>query len=58
MDVTLWTWVVAGLGLLIMALLAVAQGIAVVRPRGEWTIQNVYGGSPSATDPVAYFAFN
>ena len=58
MDVTLWTWVVAGLGLLIMALLAGAQAIAVVRPRSEWTIQNVYGGSPSATDPVAYFAFN
>lgn len=58
MDVTLWTWVVAGLGLLIMSLLAGAQGVAVLRPRSEWTIQNVYGGSPSATDPVAYFAFN
>ena len=58
MDVTPWTWVVAGLGLLIMSLLAGAQSIAVVRPRSEWTIQNVYGGSPSATDPVAYFAFN
>ncbi len=41
-----------------MGLLATLQGIAVFSPRGEWTIRNVYGGDPGATDPKAYFAFN
>ena len=35
-----------------------APRVAVLRPRREWTIENVYGGRPDATDPVAYFAFN
>lgn len=34
------------------------QLVAALRPRAAWTIQNVYGGSPEATDPKAYFAFN
>ena len=58
MDVTPLTWIVALAGLLIMGILATAQFIAVLRPRSQWTIDNVYGGSPEATDPTAYFAFN
>ncbi len=58
MDVTLATWVVAVGGLLLMALLGGLQLIAVVKPRSEWTIENVYGGDPTGTDPRAYFAFN
>ncbi|MDH3190958.1 MAG: hypothetical protein OEM39_10055 [Acidimicrobiia bacterium] len=58
MDVTLATWVVAVAGLLLMALLGGLQLIAVVNPRSEWTIENVYGGDPTGTDPRAYFAFN
>lgn len=58
MDVTLATWVVAIAGLLLMALLGGLQLIAVVKPRSEWTIENVYGGDPTGTDPRAYFAFN
>ena len=58
MDVTLATWAVAVGGLLLMALLGGLQLIAVVKPRSEWTIENVYGGDPSDTDPRAYFAFN
>ena len=45
-------------GLAIIGLLSIAQFIAVLRPHSEWTIANVYGGSPDATDPKAYFAFN
>jgi len=58
MDVTVWTWVVAVAGLVVMGLLGSLQLVAVLRPRREWTIENVYGGRPDATDPVAYFAFN
>jgi hypothetical protein len=58
MTVTPLTWLVAGLGLAIITLLMALQATAVVRPRGEWTVRNVYGGSPHATDPTAYFAFN
>jgi hypothetical protein len=58
MDVTFATWVVAVAGLLLMALLGGLQLIAVVKPRSEWTIENVYGGDPTGTDPRAYFAFN
>ncbi|MFC1529343.1 hypothetical protein ACFL6R_01370 [Gemmatimonadota bacterium] len=58
MSVTLMTWIVAVGGLLIMGLLFSLQLVAVLRPRGEWTIINVYGGDPSSTDPKAYFAFN
>jgi hypothetical protein len=52
------TWIVALTGLVLIGLLAGLQLVAVVRPRGEWTIANVYGGDPDATDPKAYFAFN
>ena len=58
MDVTVMTWIVALAGLLIMTLLASLQLVAVLRPRAEWTIENVYGGSPDQTDPTAYFAFS
>ena len=52
------TWVVALTGLVLIGLLAALQLVAVLRPRAEWTIDNVYGGDPSTTDPTAYFAFN
>lgn len=58
MDVTPLTWVVALVGLAMILLLGSLQLAAVVRPRSEWTIENVYGGSPEGTDPTAYFAFN
>ena len=58
MEVTTSTWIVALSGLLLIGLLAALQLVAVLRPRGGWTIANVYGGDPSATDPKAYFAFN
>jgi hypothetical protein len=58
MEVTTLTWIVALSGLVLIALLAALQLVAVLRPRTEWTIENVYGGDPSNTDPEAYFAFN
>lgn len=58
MEVTLATWVVAVVGLLLMVLLGGLQLTAVARPRSRWTIDNVYGGDPAGTDPRAYFAFN
>lgn len=58
MEVTVLTWVIAIAGLVIIGLLAALQLVAVIKPRAEWTVANVYGGSPDATDPVAYFAFN
>ena len=58
MDVTPLTWVVALIGLLLIVILGALQLVAVVRPQSEWTIANVYGGSPADTDPRAYFAFN
>jgi len=58
MDVTPTTWVVALTGLVLMVLLGGLQLVAVVRPRSRWTIDNVYGGDPEATDPTAYFAFS
>lgn len=58
MEVTFATWVVALAGLVLIGLLIALQAVAVVRPRAEWTINNVYGGHPSQTDPKAYFAFN
>ena len=58
MEVTAWTWIVALAGLLLMGVLATLQLIAVLRPRTAWTIENVYGGSPDDTDPIAYFAVN
>jgi hypothetical protein len=58
MEDTAATWIVAILGIAMIALLSGLQLVAVVRPRGQWTIENVYGGTPEATDPTAYFAFN
>lgn len=58
MEVSAMTWIVAVLGLAIIGLLGVLQAVAVARPRAQWTIDNVYGSTPSATDPTAYFAFN
>ena len=58
MDVTPFTWVVAIIGLILVLLIGTVQLIAVIRPRAEWTIKNVYGGTPDDTDPTAYFAFN
>jgi hypothetical protein len=58
MEVTVGTWVVGILGILLMGLLGGLQLVAVLRPRAPWTVENVYGGSPAGTDPKAYFAFN
>ncbi len=58
MQVTLLTWIVAVAGLAIMGLLFALQLVAVVRPRGEWTLTNVYGSDPGATDARAFFAYN
>ncbi len=58
MEVTALTWIVAVLGLVLIGLLGGLQLVAVINPRAEWTVRNVYGGDPSATDPEAYFAFN
>ncbi len=58
MEATVFTWIVAIAGLVLIGLLGALQFVAVIRPRAEWTIANVYGGSPEATDPTAYFAFN
>lgn len=58
MEVTALTWVVAIAGLVLIGLLGGLQLVAVLRPRSPWTVVNVYGGSPDATDPKAYFAFN
>jgi len=49
---------VALTGLVLIGLLSSVQILAVFRPHGAWTIKNVYGGDPAATDPRAYFAFN
>lgn len=58
MDVTLMTWVVALVGLVLIGLLGALQLVAVLRPRARWTVETVYGGDPGATDATAYFAFN
>ena len=58
MDVTAATWIVALVGLGLIVLLSGLQLVAVIRPRSQWTIDNVYGGSPDDTDARAYFAFN
>lgn len=58
MELTALTWVVAVLGLVLILLLGSLQLLAVLRPRAQWTIENVYGGTPESTDPKAYFAFN
>ncbi len=58
MDVTAFTWIVAVAGLVIIGILGSLQFVAVLKPRSEWTIENVYGGSPDSTDPKAFFAYN
>jgi len=58
LEVTTLTWVIAITGLALIGLLGSLQLVAVIRPRSEWTVSNVYGGNPDATDPTAYFAFN
>ena len=58
METTPFTWAVAIIGLALIGIIFVVQLIAVLRPREQWTVDNVYGGDPSATDPTAYFAFN
>lgn len=58
MDVTPLTWLVAVAGLVLMGILGGLQWVAIARPKSQWTIENVYGGSPDRTDPTAYFAFN
>ena len=58
MEVTALTWVVGIAGILIMGILFSAQLIAVIKPRSEWTIKNVYGAEPGTTDPKAFFAVN
>ncbi len=58
MEVTTATWALAIAGLVLMLLLGSLQFVAVLRPRSDWTIENIYGGSPGSTDPKAYFAFN
>ncbi|MDH5615664.1 MAG: hypothetical protein OEY62_03900, partial [Acidimicrobiia bacterium] len=52
------TWVVAVTGFVLIGLLGSLQVVAIIHPRTEWTIKNIYGGDPSATDPKAYFAYN
>lgn len=58
MEVTALTWIIAIAGLILMGLLGSLQWVAVLRPQADWTVENVYGGDPSITDPKAYFAFN
>ncbi len=58
MEVTVATWIVAIAGLALIGLLAALQLVALLRPRSAWTVDNVYGGDPDATDATAYFAFN
>lgn len=57
MEVTTVTWGIAIVGLLLMGTLMLLQSIALLRPHSRWTIKNVYGGDPDATDPKAFFAF-
>ena len=58
MEVTGLTYIVSITGLLLMGFLVAMQFIAVISPRGDWTVKNVYGGDPDNTDQKAYFAFN
>ena len=58
MEVTLFTVIIAVAGLLMMGLLAILQLVAVLKPKSDWVIKNVYGGDPGITDAKAYFAFN
>ena len=54
MEVTGLTWIVGIAGLLIMSLLFSVQLIAVIKPRAEWTIKNVYGEDTTNTYPKAF----
>ncbi len=58
MEVTVLTWIVAITGLLPMGLLSALQLVAVINPREGWTIENVYGGNPDATDPNGHPALH
>jgi len=58
MEVTALTWIVAVAGLVLIGLLGSLELVALIRPRSQWVIDNVYGGQPDDTDPKAYFAFN
>ena len=58
MTVTVGTWSIALAGLALAFILGTAQLVALLRPRANWTVENVYGGHPDDTDPKAYFAFN
>ena len=58
MEVTIWTWVIALAGLVLSGVLGAAQLVALLRPRADWTVRNIYGGSPEGTNARAYFAFN
>ena len=58
MSVTVMTLIVGIGGIVLMALLGGLQLVAVLRPRAEWTVANIYGGDPNSTDKRAYFAFN
>ena len=58
MEVTAWTWIVAIGGLGLIGLLGALQFVAALHPHSDWVVANVYGGTPEATDPKAYFAFN
>ncbi len=58
MEATWVTWVVGLAGLVLTGLLVALQLVAVINPRGGWTVRHVYGGDPGTTDPRAYFAFN
>jgi hypothetical protein len=57
MEVTALTWVIAITGLVLIGLLGSLQFVALIRPRSQWTVRNVYGGDPDRTDPKAYFAY-
>jgi hypothetical protein len=52
------TWAIAVAGLALIVLLGALQFVALIRPRSDWTIQNVYGGDPNSTDLNAYLAYN
>jgi hypothetical protein len=52
------TRIISLTGFFLILFLVALQLVAVFRPRGDWTVKNVYGGDPKSTDPKAYFAFN
>ncbi|KPK10366.1 MAG: hypothetical protein AMJ68_09420 [Acidithiobacillales bacterium SG8_45] len=58
METSTYTWVIATIGLVLITILMLLQFVAILKPRSEWTIKNVYGGNPDSTDSKAYFAFN